>query len=66
MPDGLKVDDEGIVFATGPGGIWIFDAAGQSLGRIKIGQLVSNVSLSGDGNILFVTADDNLLKLKIK
>ena len=66
MPDGLKVDDEGIVFATGPGGIWIFDAAGQALGRIKIGQLVSNVSLSGDGNILFVTADDNLLKLKIK
>src|SRR5690606_20296865 len=46
MPDGLKVNRQGNVFATGPGGIWIFDASGEALGRIRIHQLVSNVSLS--------------------
>ncbi|HLW19180.1 MAG TPA: SMP-30/gluconolactonase/LRE family protein, partial [Cyclobacteriaceae bacterium] len=65
MPDGLKVDDRGNVFATGPGGIWIFDAAGESLGRIRIYQLVSNVSLSEDGREIYATADGDVVRIRL-
>ncbi|HEU5147133.1 MAG TPA: SMP-30/gluconolactonase/LRE family protein, partial [Chryseosolibacter sp.] len=36
LPDGLKIDQQGNVFATGPGGIWIFSRDGKLLGKIKI------------------------------
>ncbi|HLT06995.1 MAG TPA: SMP-30/gluconolactonase/LRE family protein [Cyclobacteriaceae bacterium] len=65
MPDGLKVDTKGHVFATGPGGIWIFTSEGEALGRIKIGQLVSNLSLSSTGKELYVTADGEVLRLTL-
>lgn len=65
MPDGLKVDDHGNVFATGPGGIWIFDASGEALGRIRIHQLVSNVSLSDDGREIYATADGEVVRLRL-
>lgn len=65
MPDGLKVDDQGNVFATGPGGIWIFNADGEALGRIRIHQLVSNVSLSNDGREIYATADGEVLRFKL-
>src|SRR5690606_17433908 len=42
MPDGLKVDQQGNVFATGPGGVWVFSREGEALGRIKVNQRTSN------------------------
>ena len=42
-PDGLKVRKDGIIFATGPGGVWIFTPDGEVLGRIKTG--VGNLEL---------------------
>lgn len=65
MPDGLKVNRQGNVFATGPGGIWIFDASGEALGRIRIHQLVSNVSLSRDGRKIFATADGEVIRIRL-
>jgi gluconolactonase len=66
MPDGLKVDDQGNVFATGPGGIWIFDTAGRALGRIRIHQLVSNVSLSKDRREIYATADGEVVRIRLE
>jgi len=66
MPDGLKVDDQGNVFATGPGGIWVFSSKGDALGRIKIGQLVSNVSLGSDGQELYATADGEVVRIRLQ
>src|SRR5205823_4686437 len=34
LPDGLKIDKQGNVFATGPDGVWIFTSAGKLLGKI--------------------------------
>lgn len=65
MPDGLKVDARGNVFATGPGGIWIFNSSGEALGRIRIHQLVSNVSLSNDGKKIYATADGEVLRITL-
>ena len=66
LPDGLKVDAAGNVFATGPGGVWIFDQNGKVLGKINVKVPTSNVAFTPDGNTLFVTADNYVLRIKMK
>ena len=65
-PDGLKIDRNGNVFATGPGGVWIFNSEGVALGRIKFPEFTSNVALSGDEKTLFITADMYVLRVKMR
>ncbi len=66
LPDGLKVDTNGNIFATGPGGIWIFSGSGVLLGKIKVPEATSNCALTADGKILFVTNDMNILKIQLR
>lgn len=66
MPDGLKIDTKGNVFASGPGGIWIFSKTGEVLGKIKVSPLASNCAFSSDEKTLFITADDHVLKVKLR
>lgn len=66
LPDGLKVDENGNVFASGPGGIWIFNDTGKVLGKIKTGQATSNCAFGNNGKELFMTADMYLMKVKLK
>jgi gluconolactonase len=66
LPDGLKVDGKGNIFATGPGGVFIFNAAGKLLGRLLIPEACSNVALTDDGKTVFITADMYLLKMKLR
>jgi len=65
-PDGLKIDRNGNVFATGPGGVWIFNSEGLALGRIKFPESTSNVALSADEKTLFITADMYVLRVKMR
>ncbi|MEX0884358.1 MAG: SMP-30/gluconolactonase/LRE family protein, partial [Cyclobacteriaceae bacterium] len=66
LPDGLKINSKGIVFATGPGGIWVFDPQGIPLGRLKLNQLTSNVALNDKETTLFVTADSYVVKIELQ
>jgi gluconolactonase len=66
LPDGLKIDSEGNIFASGPGGVWIFNSNGKVLGKIKLKEKASNTALSGDGKILFVTNDMQVLRIKLR
>lgn len=66
LPDGLKVDRNGNIFATGPGGIWIFDSMGKVLGKIKLSELAANCALSPDEKTLYITADMYLLRVKLR
>jgi gluconolactonase len=66
LPDGLKIDKEGNVFATGPGGIWIFDKAAKLLGKIKVPTATANCAFTADEKTLFLTADNYLLRLRMK
>jgi gluconolactonase len=66
MPDGLKIDKNGTIFATGPGGVWIFNKNGKLLGKIKFDGLTSNCSLSGDEKTLYITADMYVLRVKMR
>ena len=65
-PDGLKVDSKGTVFATGPGGIWIFNSKGKVLGKLKLDHPTSNVALSTDEKTLYITNDMQVLRFKMK
>ena len=66
LPDGLKIDKQGNVFATGPGGVWVFNSDGKVLGKIKISELTSNCALSPDEKTLYVTADRYVLRIKLR
>jgi gluconolactonase len=66
LPDGLKVTQNGIVIATGPGGIWVFDAHGVKLGRLKVGDLVSNVALDESGGYVYATANSRVIRIPLK
>jgi gluconolactonase len=65
MPDGLKVDIHGNVFATGPGGVLIFSAKAELLGRLRLDQPVSNVAFGGDGR-LYLTCGDMIARVWVK
>ena len=64
LPDGMKVDREGNVFATGPGGIYILSKSGKLLGRIDPGQTVANCAWGGDGSTLYITASTELARVR--
>jgi gluconolactonase len=64
--DGLKIDKNGNIFATGPGGIWVFDRKGRVLGKIRIPEATSNCSLTPDQKTLYVTADMYVLKIRLR
>lgn len=66
LPDGLKINDDGIVFATGPGGVWIFNRNAKHLGTIKTGQATSNCAFGPEQKSLFITADMYLLRVPLK
>jgi gluconolactonase len=65
LPDGLKIDKQGNVFATGPGGIWIFNKDAKLIGKIKIPVPTANCAFSADEKTLYITADNYLLRLKM-
>ena len=65
--DGLKIDNNGNVFATGPGGIWIFTKNGKLIGKIKLNAVpASNCALTPDGKTIFITAANYLLRVKMR
>lgn len=66
LPDGLKVNQEGTLFASGPGGILVINKAGQHLGTIKTGQLTANCAFNEDESILYITADNYLMRVRVK
>jgi len=65
VPDGMDIRSDGILFATGPGGTWIFRPDGTPLGIVKTGQLTSNCTLDEKEEYLYMTCDSLLLRIKI-
>ena len=64
VPDGLKIDIQGNVFATGPGGVLVYAPEGTLLGRILTGVPTANVAFGEDGATLFITANHRVLRLR--
>jgi gluconolactonase len=64
LPDGMKVDRDGNVFATGPGGVHVFAPDGAPLGRIDIGVPTANCGWGDDGSVLYITANMYLCRIR--
>jgi gluconolactonase len=64
LPDGLKVDRAGNLFATGPGGVLVISPAGTHLGTINTDEPTANCAWGGDGSVLYITANDKLCRIK--
>jgi len=66
-PDGLKVDEDGNIFVSGPGGILILSKDAELLGIINVtGRTTSNCAFGEDGSTLFITASDIVAKVRLK
>lgn len=66
LPDGLKVDEKGNLWATGPGGVYVFSPGGRLLGRISTGERTANCGWGEDGSVLYLTADTYLCRIQTK
>jgi gluconolactonase len=66
LPDGMKVDRDGNLFATGPGGVHVFDKTGKRLGRIETGEKTANCAWGEDGKTLYICADMYICRIRTK
>lgn len=67
VPDGMKVDVQGNLYVTGPGGIWVWSAAGKHIGTILVPEQPANLTWGGpDSSTLYITATTSVYVLKTK
>ena len=67
LPDGMKCDQLGNVWVTAPGGVWVYAASGDLLGKVRVPEMVSNLSWGGaDFRTLFMTATHSVYTVTTK
>lgn len=65
LPDGMKIDAKGNLFATGPGGVLVFAPDGTLLGILNTGVATANCAFGGDDNsVLYIAADKSLARVR--
>lgn len=66
LPDGLVVHSSGSIFATGPGGVLVFDPEGKHLGTIRTTEATANCTFDDTESNLYITADMHLLRVNLE
>ena len=67
VPDGIRVDNSGNLFITGPKGIWVWDPAGNHLGTIVMPEQPANLTWGdADYHTLYITATTSVYRLRTK
>ena len=67
VPDGIKVDQAGNLYVTGPGGIWVWDPEGHHLGTINLPEQPANLTWGdADYRTLYITATTSVYRLHTK
>jgi len=67
VPDGMKVDQSGNIFVTGPRGIWVWDPQGHHLGTIALPEQPANLAWGDkDYSTLYITATTSVYRLQTK
>lgn len=64
LPDGLKIDKDGNLWSSGPGGLLVISPSGKLLGRIEMGELTSNCAWGNDGSTLYMTVDGYVCRIR--
>ena len=66
VPDGMKVDVEGRVYCTGPGGCWVFESTGELIGVIELPEFPANCAWGGDDNrTMFFTSNTSIYSMRM-
>lgn len=64
--DGMKVDSEGNVYVTGPGGVSIYDSSGEKLGRIDVPEVAANIAWGDDDwKTLYITSSTSVHRIRL-
>ena len=67
IPDGMKCDEIGNLYCTGPGGVWVISPEGEHLGTIGIPEPASNMAFGGPGwSTLYVTATHSVYRVRLR
>jgi gluconolactonase len=67
VPDGMKADQSGNVYVTGPGGVWVYSFHGELIGKIACPETVANLHWGGeDWSTLFLCAETSLYSVQTK
>ena len=61
--DGMKMGKDGLLYATGPGGVWIIDAEGKAVVTVDVPGPTTNCNWGPEGEILYITSGDAIYKL---
>ena len=63
--DGMKVDQRGNLYVSGPGGLWILSAGGKHLGTIIAPKHPHNFAWGDDGKTLYLCARSGLYRMRL-
>jgi len=64
-PDGMKIDSQGNIYCTGPGGVLIYSSEGKYLGKIETPEVTSNLAWGDDGKTLYITTHPALYRIRL-
>jgi gluconolactonase len=65
IPDGIKVDAQGNVYAAGPAGIWVFSPDGRHIGTLQLPETAANCNWGEDGKTLYITASTSVYRIRL-
>ena len=60
LPDGMKVDQKGNIFATAVNGVYVFSPDYKLLGRIVTNDKTANCAWGDDGTVLYLATNDKI------
>jgi gluconolactonase len=67
IPDGMKSDERGNIWVTGPGGVWVISPEGEHLGTIEVPENVGNITWGGDDwHTLYMPSTTSLYRIRTK
>jgi gluconolactonase len=67
IPDGMKIDERGNIYVTGPGGIWVISPEAEHLGVIEVPENTGNLNWGGDDwNELYIPSTTSVYRIRMK
>jgi gluconolactonase len=67
IPDGMKCDERGNIYVTGPGGIWVISPEAEHLGVIEVPENTGNLNWGGDDwKELYIPSTTSVYRIRMK
>jgi gluconolactonase len=67
LVDGMKLDEQGNVYVTGPEGVWVISPAGEHLGTLRVPEPVGNLNWGDDDwQTLYIPASTSVYRIRMK